>query len=212
MANGTADSALTLRKDSWWGSAFSDGGGTGGFRNLLHVEGSCKRIFPLPSLTSRLFILRSYFLTGGRFPRPYLSSGRRLDSARPAITTEKHTIGHISSRLRAAGLNQSAKGVLTRGNRVFRSFCRTSTGFFSTRLLLFCCFCGLTRFRPFSSMTGSGSASEPYFLPQTRFCLVCIRFPATLFATLSEGNLTCSQDVRPAFAFGAPQASITKYT
>ncbi len=210
MANGTADSALTLRKDSWWVAPLVTGW-YWGLSESTPRGGLLQTNISLPSLTSRLFILRSYFLTGGRFPRPYLSSGRRLDSARPAITTEKHTIGHISSRLRAAGLNQSAKGVLTRGNRVSRSFCRTSTGFFSTRLLLSCSFCGLTRSRPFSSMTGSGSASEPYFLPQTRFCSACIRFPATLFATWWEGNLTCSQDVRPAFAFGAPQASITKY-
>ena len=165
MANGTADSALTLRKDSWWVAPLVTGVVLGAFGIYSTWRALANEYLLCRALPLAFLFPDSYFLTGGRFPRPYLFSGRRLDFARPAITTEKHTTVHISSRLRAAGLNQSAKGVLTRGNRVSRSFCRTSTGFFSTRLLLSCSFCGLTRSRPFSSMTGSASASEPYFLP-----------------------------------------------
>ena len=160
MANGTADSALTMRKDAWWVAPLVTGVVLGAFGIYSTWRALANEFYYTEPYLSPFYsplILSDWW----PFPRPYLFSGRRLDFARPAITTEKHTTGHIFSRPRAAGSSRSAKWVLTRGSRVSRSFCRTSTGSFSTRLLSFCCFCGLTRFRPFSSMTGSESASEP---------------------------------------------------
>ena len=176
MANGTASSALTLRKDSWWVAPLVTGVVLGAFGIYSTWRALANEYFFAEPYLSPFYsplILSDWwpFSPGLTYPLGAAWIPRDLLLLQKSILP---CVFPLASGLRV--LNQSAKWVLTRGNRVSRSFCRTSTGFFSTRLLLSCSFCGLTRFKPFSSMTGSESASEPYFLLQTRFCSACIRF------------------------------------